>query len=100
VSGAHLEVWVEKERTVVPLEGEVVMVGRSSANHIVLADPAVSRRHVAFQRLAAGWSVHDLGSSNGTLVNGELLERERPLYSGDEIVVGDTVIIYRVEGGG
>ncbi len=92
---AYLELWAQEGPTVVPLRGDAVTVGRSSSNDVVLDDPAVSRRHAALERLAAGWSIHDLGSRNGTYVNGEPLERERPLYSGDEIVMGDTVLTYR-----
>ncbi len=92
---AYLEVWLPDGRSEVPLEGDLVTVGRSSANDVVLPDGAVSRRHAALERLAAGWCIHDLGSRNGTYVNGERLERERPLYSGDEIVMGDTVLTYR-----
>jgi len=47
------------------------------------------------ERLAAGWSVSDLDSTNGTLVNGEPLRQPRPLYPGDEIEVGDTRLVYR-----
>ena len=55
----------------------------------------MSRRHAVLERLAAGWSVSDLDSTNGTLVNGEPLRQPRPLYPGDEIEVGDTRLVYR-----
>ncbi len=77
------------------LTGARVTIGRSSSNDIVLDDPAASRRHALLERLAAGWWIHDLGSLNGTLVNGKPVHREAPLYSGDEIMVGETKIVYR-----
>lgn len=91
---AYLEVCREDTTDVVPLEGVRLTVGRGPSNDVDLDDPTASRRHAVFERLAAGWSIDDVGSLNGTLVNGELLDRSRPLYSGDEILVGDTRLIY------
>ena len=90
----YLEVLREAETEMVPLEGLELTVGRGPANDVVVDDQAVSRRHAVLQRLAAGWAIEDLGSKNGTLVNGQLVDQARPLYSGDEILVGDTVLIY------
>jgi len=92
---AHIEIWLGGGKNVVALAGAQVTVGRSSTNDIVLDDPAASRRHALLERLAAGWWIHDLGSLNGTLVNGRPVDREAPLYSGDEIVVGATRLVYR-----
>ena len=91
---AYLEVTRDGATDVVPLEGVRITVGRGPSNDVDLDDPTASRRHAVLERLAAGWSIDDVGSLNGTLVNGELLERARPLYSGDEIVVGDTRLIF------
>lgn len=90
-----LEVWrPDGGAQQVELEGDVT-VGRGSDNDVVLDDPTVSRHHVVFERLAAGWSVHDLNSTNGTFVNGEPLQGARPLYSDDQIQVGETKLVYR-----
>ena len=84
----------EPER--IELAGRELTIGRGESNDIILPDdPTVSRRHAVFERLAAGWCVSDLNSLNGTLVNGEVLGQARPLYSGDEIEVGETRIVYR-----
>ena len=93
----YLEVFrSEGDHVRVDLAGDWVTVGRDESNDIVLTDdPTVSRRHAVFERLAAGWCVSDLNSLNGTLVNGEALGQARPLYSGDEIQVGETRIVYR-----
>ena len=82
----------------VPLQGDLVTVGRDASSDIPLTDdPTASRRHAVLERLPAGWWVHDVGSLNGTFVNGELVEGERPLFPGDEIRVGDTRFVYRDE---
>ena len=53
-------------------------------------DPTASHLHAVFERFAAGWCVADLGSSNGTWVNGERIWASRRLRHGDEIRVGQT----------
>ena len=92
---AHLEVFGPEVSGRVPLDGDRLTIGRDQSNDIVLpGDLAVSRRHAVLEKLAAGWSVSDLSSTNGTLVNGEWLTQPRPLYSGDEIEVGETRLVY------
>ncbi len=91
---AYLEISRADGTEAVPLEGVSLTIGRADSNDICVDDPAVSRRHAVIEKLAAGWSISDVGSLNGTFVNGEMLERPRPLYSGDEIIIGDTQLIY------
>ncbi|MDQ4097589.1 MAG: FHA domain-containing protein [Actinomycetota bacterium] len=93
---AHLEIWLPDGAVEVPLEGRRVTVGRASDNDIVLDDPTVSRHHLVFERLAAGWSAHDVRSMNGTLVNGMPISAGRPLYDDDQLLLGDSKIVYRV----
>lgn len=70
------------------LENEDVSVGRSPESTIFLDDVTVSRRHVTFGRTDSGRPfVKDLGSLNGTYVNGVRVD-EKLLESGDEIQVG------------
>ena len=91
---AYLEV-IHGDRTeMVPLEGVHVTVGREESNDVQLDDATASRRHAVFERLAAGWSVTDIGSKNGTMVNGDYIDQPRPLFSGDEITLGGTRLIY------
>jgi pSer/pThr/pTyr-binding forkhead associated (FHA) protein len=78
------------------LDGERATVGSSDANDIVLADDATaSRLHAVLERFPAGWCVTDLGSSNGTWVNGERIWASHRLRHGDEIRAGQSRVIFR-----
>ncbi len=93
---AHLELFGPERTGRVPLDGDRLTIGRDQSNDVVLPDDlTVSRHHAVLERLAAGWSVSDLNSTNGTFVNGQFLTQPRPLYSGDEIEVGETRLVYR-----
>lgn len=70
---------------------EPVSIGRLPECDVVLADPNVSRRHAEVRRQGNGFVVVDLGSTNGTRVNGAGV-KERRLVDGDEIIVGGTKI--------
>jgi tetratricopeptide (TPR) repeat protein len=74
-------------------EGEYV-VGRSTDNPICIADTSVSRKHIMLRRVGSGWTVSDLGSGNGTLVNGEPITDETVLANGDVITMGDTEVTF------
>ena len=92
----YVEVWgSDSGASLVPLEGDKVAVGRAEANGIPVVDPAVSRLHAVLERYAAGWSVRDLGSANGTMVNGKQLVGEHRLNPGDEIRVGAVRLVFR-----
>jgi hypothetical protein len=71
-----------------------VRVGRSSACELVLADDSVSRRHAEIALRGGVCVIRDLGSSNGTWVNGRPIHRAR-LRRGDELRLGETVIRVR-----
>ncbi len=75
-----------------------VVIGRLSSSDVVLADSNVSRRHAELRREGSRWVIVDLGSTNGTLVNGKLA-REHPLHSGDRISFGTTELIFELKGG-
>ena len=78
------------------LEAERVTVGKSDENDLPLpADPTASRLHAVFERFAAGWCVADLGSSNGTWLNGGRIWSSQRLRHGDEIRIGQTRLIFR-----
>lgn len=94
----HLELWVGGSRERVPLDGERLTIGLSPSNDLPLPfDRTVSRVHAVLELVAARWCVRDLGSRNGTFVNGERIWGERPLRSGDEIRVGGVRLVARLE---
>jgi hypothetical protein len=71
----------------------VTVIGRSSDCDIPLSDPNVSRRHAEVRRIGDGYSLVDLGSTNGTEVNGQRIQ-ETALMNGDVIGVGTTSITF------
>lgn len=77
----------------VPLGEYVVTIGRQNDCTIVLADPNVSRHHAEIRPAADGYAVVDLGSTNGTKVNGQRII-EHQLRDGDELLCGNTVMSF------
>ena len=75
------------------LEDGMMGLGRDSSNFIQVHDTEVSRRHAEIRREGDVCTVVDLGSSNGTYVNGERVERHA-LASGDRLQVGSTLILF------
>jgi diguanylate cyclase (GGDEF)-like protein len=69
------------------LQHERIVAGRDATANLRLHDSSVSRRHAEFERDQIGYLVRDLGSTNGTHVNGELVSRQR-LQSGDTLRLG------------
>ncbi|HET7171473.1 MAG TPA: DUF3662 and FHA domain-containing protein [Gaiellales bacterium] len=77
----------------IDVEGQTTVIGRSSECDVVLGDPNVSRRHAEIRRMGRGYSLVDLGSTNGTEVNGQRIT-ETSLMNGDVIGVGTTQITF------
>jgi pSer/pThr/pTyr-binding forkhead associated (FHA) protein len=72
-----------------------VTVGTLESNDVVVDVEGVSRVHAAFERFGDTWCVRDLGSRNGTFVNGGRIIGEHALHSGDEILLGRLRLLFR-----
>jgi FHA domain len=75
------------------LNKDIITLGRDITNDIVINDPEVSRHHCRLTRGGGGYTLEDLGSTNGTFVNGQRLTGARPLAGGDMIGLGETVTL-------
>ncbi len=73
----------------------VTSIGRSDHNTVCIPRRNVSREHAAIQATPAGFLLKDLGSQNGTLVNGDTI-KECLLHDGDLLVIGDAQIEFRL----
>jgi pSer/pThr/pTyr-binding forkhead associated (FHA) protein len=76
------------------LDSERMTVGTLESNDLIVDAEGVSRVHAAFERFGDAWCVRDLGSRNGTFVNGGRVIGERALHSGDEIVLGRLRLLF------
>jgi pSer/pThr/pTyr-binding forkhead associated (FHA) protein len=66
-------------------------IGKNETNDLPIADdPAVSRVHAVLEHIGPAWCLTDVGSTNGTYVNGVRLSRPRKLVAGDLVRVGET----------
>ena len=80
---------------VIALDAERLTVGRSNAAELCYPDDnGLSRQHLAFERDGDGWALRDLGSKNGTMLNGAKITERTPLKSGDRITAGHLIMIY------
>ncbi|MCR8908161.1 MULTISPECIES: FHA domain-containing protein [Atopobiaceae] len=69
-----------------------VVVGRSPSSDIVIDEPYVSATHARFTLQGPALVLEDLGSTNGTLVNGHVIDQPVTLREDDEVQVGDTIM--------
>ncbi|MBZ5551093.1 MAG: SpoIIE family protein phosphatase [Acidobacteriia bacterium] len=74
-------------KLVVPISQSVLKIGRNSENHVILNDPSISRFHAEIRPQNGSFYIVDVGSKNGTIVNGERVT-ERKLAHGDRIQLG------------
>jgi signal transduction histidine kinase/pSer/pThr/pTyr-binding forkhead associated (FHA) protein len=78
----------------VELTGGPVTVGRDATNALRLHDTEVSRRHAEFRMCDGSWSLLDNGSANGSYVNNKKIVGEIALHPGDQILLGQTVLVF------
>jgi hypothetical protein len=72
-------------------------IGRSRQCDVVLDDPNISRTHAEIRPRGGSWVLSDLGSTNGSSLNGRRIERPEVLKPGDEIEVGTSLITFELE---
>jgi len=74
-----------------PLEEDEFIIGRAQSSRLQIDSPGISRQHARLTFEKDQYLIEDLGSSNGTFVNGERISEPRPLKNGDTISLGQTV---------
>lgn len=80
------------------LTGDLMLVGRDETADICVDEPLVSRAHARVERRGEGFFLLDLGSTNLTRVNGEVVQ-ERELRHGDEVRFGRARCVFLLDGG-
>lgn len=84
---------LEGKTVIIPLDRDRISLGRSGACELCYPDDSgLSRQHMVFTRTADGWQAQDLGSKNGTLLNGQRLEAPTPFRPGDRVSAGHLTI--------
>ena len=93
--------WLRYRGTQFPVRRGEYLIGRSPYCSIVVANPLASRRHCALRLAPEGLILVDLGSANGTYVNGTRVSGEVPLKAGDRVRIGsETLVIEQVDDAG
>ena len=96
VAGAINSAIVLEDGTRHVLDTERVTIGRQSGCTITIRDTNVSREHVQLRRRPNGWTLRDLGSTNGTKLNGVRVEGEQTLANGDVIMLGAIKVTFEI----
>ena len=96
VAGAITSAIVLEDGTRHVLETERVTIGRQSGCTITIRDTNVSREHAQLRRRPNGWTIRDLGSTNGTKLNGVRVESEQMLANGDVIMLGAIKVTFEI----
>ena len=93
--GGFVEVRGPQGTRLVELTNDRATLGRATTNDVVvLLDATVSRLHAVIERYPTGFCVRDLGSANGTFVNGEPVRGETRLRTGDELRLGNSRLTF------
>src|SRR5882672_12896885 len=78
----------------VPMTDGRMVIGRGEESHLFLPDYRLSRRHAEVEQRIDGFYIVDLGSTNGTFLNGQRIVGERRLSDGDLISLGDSRLVF------
>ena len=93
-SAASLLIHEDGESRSVVLASDVVTIGRLTDCQVTIADKGASRRHAQIRQKDGSYILTDLGSTNGTRLNGQTIQT-RELSDGDRITIGSTVLEFR-----
>jgi len=90
---------LDGQTTTIALDRDRITLGRSSANELSYPDDiGLSRQHLALTGRGGQWTVEDLGSKNGTLLNGVRIEKVMPFVPGDRVSAGHLTIEFSESG--
>lgn len=78
---------------VYPLEGDQLVIGRDAVNAVAINDAEVSRKHARLTFQGGKYVLEDLGSTNGTFVNGQRLTSATVLKAGDVVSLGEQIVL-------
>jgi pSer/pThr/pTyr-binding forkhead associated (FHA) protein len=86
---------IDGKRVVIGPAGATI--GRGRQSDVVLSDPNVSRQHAEIRPRGGSWVITDLGSTNGSQLNGRRIDGSEVLRPGDEIELGASVLTFTLE---
>ena len=81
----------------IPLVSEAITIGRASDSSLIIRDDYTSTRHAVLELRRGAWQITDLGSTNGTLVNGSRISSPVTVVPGTSITVGQTLFDVRAD---
>jgi pSer/pThr/pTyr-binding forkhead associated (FHA) protein len=81
----------QDEPAIYPLDGTSIKVGRSTTCHVVVIEPEISREHFVLSRSPQGYTVEDLSSTNGIVINGEPADGTQLVTTQDTIQIGRSI---------
>ena len=82
--------------TLHPLLEDESVIGRTDKSAVALSDASVSSKHARVLRSGGAFAIEDLGSRNGTFVNGEKVAEKRPLADGDVVRCGKVLLTFNI----
>jgi len=76
-----------------PLEATEIIIGRDASNVIAINDAEVSRKHAKLSLQNSAYVIQDLGSTNGTFINGQRISTPQELKPGDTVTLGENIVL-------